>query len=130
MLNQNTLLLAALPGGANVSSATPAIPRKFWSASSLMTSKTSSIVILPINLPDSSITADEMMSFLSNIVATSLSSWETRIGLLDVLIISLTVRFGLHVIILLMAISPIYSSSLFTTKILSVLSGSSFWSLR
>ena len=29
MLNQNTLLLAALPGGAKVSSATPAIPKKF-----------------------------------------------------------------------------------------------------
>ena len=27
--NQNTLLFAALPGGAKVSSATPAMPRRF-----------------------------------------------------------------------------------------------------
>jgi len=29
MLSQNTLLFAALPGGAKVSSATPAMPKKF-----------------------------------------------------------------------------------------------------
>ena len=126
MLNQNTLLFAALPGGAKVSSATPAMPRRFWSASSLMTSTTSSIVILPISFPLSSTTAEDIKSFLSKVVATSLSSIFTFKGIELVSIISLTTIEGLLVIILLIVNSPKYSFSLLTTKILSVFSGNFF----
>ena len=128
--SQNTLVLAALPGGAKVSSATPAIPRRFWSASSLITSTTSSTVILPISWLLSLTTGEEIRSFRSKIVATSLSSWSTYNGEISVSIISLTVIDGIAVIILLIDNSPKYSLSSFTTKILSVFSGSSPWSLR
>ena len=130
MLSQKTLLFAALPGGAKVSSATPAIPSKFWSASSRITSTTSSIVILPINLLSSSITEDEIKSFLSNNVATSLSSILTLIGSTSVFIISLTIIDGFDVIISLIDSSPKYSFISLTTKILSVFSGNSPRSLR
>ena len=76
-----------------------------------MTSTTSSIVILPINFPFSSITEDEIKSFLSKIVATSLSFSPASKGKNSVSIISRTIMDGSEVIIFPMDISPKYSFS-------------------
>ena len=71
-------------------------------------------------------TGDEIKSFRSKIVATSLSSTSTSIGKISVSIISFTVNDGSEVIILLIDNSPKYSFKSFTTNILSVFSGNSF----
>ena len=76
-----------------------------------MTSTTSSIVILPINFPFSSITEDEIKSFLSKIVATSLSFNPASKGKNSVSIISRTIMDGSEVIIFPMDNSPKYSFS-------------------
>ena len=58
------------------------------SASSLMTSTTSSIVILPSNIPSRSTTAAEIKSAVSNILATSCWFKSGSITLASLIIIS------------------------------------------
>ena len=71
--NQRARFREVFRMGANRSSSSfkPAMLRTEWSASSIMTSTTSSIVIRPSSMPALSVTGIEMRSYRSNNRATS-----------------------------------------------------------